>query len=198
MCLQAFWTSLCTKACTSSCRGATLLQYCLLRHSEFLHSIKTNPKPLPTDRALGNTWPGTLLTLSGWVRTKPGHSEGLQTVLAVGRTRLWQEGWRHLTLLTFKHKFRHQSRLSSRAPTKGTDYLKPCYFTSASQLAWESSTENALKSAEDVKNDAQRTHVTHHTLCLSRWYHPSLLALNREFTFCLSCWELVPATAATL
>lgn len=65
-------------------------------------------------------------------------------MLAVSSTWLRQEGWGHLTRFTFK-------RLSFRAPTKGTGYLKPCYFTTASQLGQESSTENALQSGEDVK-----------------------------------------------
>lgn len=89
-------------------------------------------------------------------------------MLAVGSTWLWQEGWGHLTLFTFKHKLRHQRQLSFRAPTKGNDYLKPCYFTTASQLGWESSTENALE-CWGCQEVAHRGHMWHtmHYICLA-------------------------------
>lgn len=135
--MQAFVTSLSTKACKSSCKASTLLQYCFIRHREFLKGIKNKPKAITYRRSSGEQ-----------MAMKPYHwAQGdtlTEIVLAVGSKRgnhcYGKKGEETYCSLTSSTYLRYQSQLSSRTH-KGdwlpqTLLLQNCFSTESREQHW--------------------------------------------------------------
>lgn len=155
MCLQAFFTSLSTKACKSSCRAPTLLQYCFIRHREFLKSIKTKPKAITYRRSSGER-----------MAMKPYHWDQGDTLTEIvpavdskrGNHCCGKKG-EEIHHSAFQHLFRHESTLP-QSSQKG--------LASSNAVTAELLLNRGQRAALGMsRSDVQKTHPnTHQALCL--------------------------------